>query len=116
MSPDPAPPAHLEEMGAADYVQGWVDDERHTYANVKFSGANREMIERYIAECDDRAFDFVLNYLKRAQMMTLATPQGRQAMGKALVTLTDYLETAVQVHGPMPEPGFSSGEIREWKA
>lgn len=100
------------------HVLSWVSQERNLYADAdKFKEGNpgRDMIREYLAEgFGDDAYSFLLNYLGRARLFGIDTPQGRQAMGKSLVTLTHFLETVVELHGPMPEPGHSSGEIHEW--
>lgn len=92
----------------------WIKAERENYADQKWSGENRE---RLVKAMEDEGFgdiwrDFILNYLKRAELFGLDTLQGRQAMGKAIVTMLHCLETAIEIYGTMPQPGFPSGEIR----
>lgn len=60
-------------------------------------------------------FDYIERYLDRARMQGVGTVQGRQALGKALVTTHSMLETSCLVNGAMPEPGVPSGEINEWE-
>jgi len=98
-------------------VARWVAQERAEYADVKFAadGDNRaELVAAMRSEgLAPTWIGFILNYLKRAELFGLDTLQGRQALGKALVTVTHCLETAVEIHGPMPRPGVPSGEIED---
>lgn len=40
---------------------------------------------------------------------------GMQALAKAATTAHDMVESAIRVHGELPEPGQPSGEISEWQ-
>lgn len=96
----------------------WLQDERKNYADVKWKDgeSNRESLIQKMKEegWTPTWTDFAYAYMKRAELMGPDTLQGRQAMGKAVVTLMHILETAIMVFGPMPEPGHTSGEIVEW--
>lgn len=96
----------------------WIRLERSRYADVKFEDdtAGRENLFRATKEegYGDTWNDFVQNYLTRAKEWGIDTPKGRQALGKAIVTLMHCLETGIQVYGDMPEPGHTTGEVREW--
>lgn len=100
------------------HVSAWVNQERSKWADIKYEEEtpNREMIrnEIFSGQFSDRVLDFALGYIMRAKLQGLDTPNGRQALGKAIVTLTHFLETAVEYHGSMPEPGVPSGEINQW--
>lgn len=111
------------DVTSRDHVATWVGRERREYADIKYAEGSRTRehlkadIENNpgLTEFDPQGFEiFIGNYLKRVQQFTLATPQGRQAMGKLIVTCLHALETAVDIHGPMPQPAVSSGEIVDW--
>jgi hypothetical protein len=99
-------------------VAEWIKLERAEHAETKYG----EGLPGRVALVDEMRTEgfgggwegFIGNYLKRVELFGLDTPQGRQALGKAAVTLIHMLETAVLVHGPMPKPGVPSGEIQEW--
>lgn len=95
-------------------VRTWIDLEREAHADVKFSGSNDEIIDALLVGGWAGLESFVQNYLKRVELFGLETRQGRQALGKAIVTLTDWLERSCDSHGMMPLPGQSSGNVREW--
>lgn len=98
-------------------VRRWLLWERRLYADIKWwEGSNRaDAIAHMRDDADDGWWlDYVRTYLSRAEQMGLASPQGRQQMGKAIVTALSCLETAVEVHGPMPRPGAPSGEVQPW--
>lgn len=108
-----------------EHVHAWIDYERRTHADVKY-GEGTQQRENLIADVQnnphmapsvkDIDFDlFIGNYMSRVKLHGLDTPQGRQAMGKAIITMLHALETAVLVHGPMPRPGMPSGNITEWE-
>lgn len=119
LPPMPAPPTRAPTpinpaMAARLAVAQWVARERVEYADVKYAedSANREMLIQAMADKDFmRWLDFLNNYIRRAELFGLDTLQGRQALGKAAVTALHTLETAVMVHGPMPEPGVASGDL-----
>lgn len=99
---------------ARDHVQCWIIAERALYADVKYAedAANHLRLRTVMANegLAPTWLDFIGNYLRRAELFGLDTPQGRQAMGKATVTMLHCLETAVDVFGPMPNPGYPSGD------
>lgn len=104
---------------AREHLQEWIGLERGGYADRKYEegGANRtKLIQAMETEGFGNTWmDFAGNYIKRAQLFGADTLQGRQAMGKAIVTMMHMLETAVVVHGDMPAPGVSSTEgVQEW--
>lgn len=108
-----------------EHLRAWLDYERTKYADLKFdpekpetqallkdATENPQMRANREGEADIDLF--IKNYLGRVSLFGLDTPQGRQAMGKLIVTLTDHLERAILAHGPMPKPGVTSGQIEEW--
>lgn len=109
----------MDELSEREQLGLWLQIERSVYADAKFAeaGENRlQLIEAMGNEgFGDTWMDFAGNYIKRAQLFGADTLQGRQAMGKAIVTLMHMLETAILVYGDMPAPGVSSTEgAREW--
>jgi hypothetical protein len=94
-------------------VTRWLDDEYRLYANLKWSEPKAAEAHRscVVGEGPTTWNDWAGNYIMRAAMFGLATPQGRQALGKAIVTLIHVLETAVVEFGPMPKPGVPSGVV-----
>lgn len=111
---------NAQEMVARHDLVAWLLEERAGYADKKYANGTvtrDEFVEdlRNGYGLDARWLDFPLNYVQRAKLVGLDTPQGRQAMGKAIATLMHYLETAIVEFGPMPQPGISSSEgVREW--
>ena len=110
----------MDHFEARNYLLAWLFSERAFYSDVKYRDGdyNRQFL---IDAMRDEPFsdgskwlDFIGNYMKRAQLFGLDTPIGRQALGKTLVTIQHCLETAIMIYGPMPEPGYPSGEIRKW--
>lgn len=99
------------------YVRTWIRLEKKRYADKKWGKdeGNRQLKLDGMRE-PGQAFwwGYVENYLRRAELLDLSTLAGRQALGKAVITINAMLEMAVEVWGPMPEPGVPSGEIKEW--
>ena len=106
-----------ETIEARAALFAWLTEERRSYADTKYADGTEtreELKQVMLAEgFADRWMDFAFNYIQRARMFGATTPQGRQAMGKAIVTLMHVLETAIMVHGPMPRPGVPSGVIED---
>ena len=96
-------------------LRKWIMQERSKYADVKYDedGANRKRLQNAMRTegLGGLWLSHIGGYLDRAQTFGLDTEKGRQAMGKAIVTMMHCLETAIEIHGPMPEPGKPSGEI-----
>ena len=109
--------AYNNKAGAAGALKVWIEYERHGHANVKISGdVRRNHHEKPLEDKDwETVFNFVGNYIKRAELMGLDSESGRQAAGKAITTLLDFLETSCVMYGPMPKPGLPSGEIEPWE-
>ncbi len=102
-----------------EHVAQWLKEERQAHADVKYAGdtVGRNDGEKAMQEegYSEWWSGFVGNYLKRAEILGLKNPSGRQALGKAITTLTNCLETAVEVYGSLPKPGEPSGQIRPWR-
>lgn len=110
------PPLRLggnPEQDAEADILDWVKVERLAYAHQKWAPPAAEAAHRasLAGTGPTRWEDWAGDYIKRASMFGLDTPQGRQALGKAISTLVHFLATAVVDHGPMPRPGVPSGVI-----
>lgn len=97
-------------------VAQWLRLERSLYSDPKWhEGDNEANAIGHMETNQEWWFNYVDRYLNQANLQGLDTIQGRQAAAKGLVTLTALVETAVLVHGDLPKPGVTSGEIIEWK-
>jgi hypothetical protein len=103
------------------HVRAWIDLERARYADNQQGGKFQDgtpggdLRDEIIKGGEwTRTLTFVMNYVKRAELMGLDSEQGRQALGKAITSATNILEKAVEFYGPMPDPGHSSGEVQPW--
>lgn len=105
------PTKSLKRTLAERHSLDWLRKERKLYADVKYPMSTVEANGGNLTQED---IDFVMQYLKRAQLQGLNTPQGRQNLGKAASTLYHFMQGAVICHGPMPEPGYPSGELVSW--
>lgn len=121
VTPTPDNKELFARMAARANVAEWIGIERKEYSDVKYATGSEP---RHRAILDMRNFGldengewwtFITSYLRRAQLQGLDTMEGRQAFGKTIVTMLHALETAVEVHGPMPQPGVSSTDgARKW--
>lgn len=103
----------LARLAAKMNVGEWIAAERR-YADAKWDqGENREVAMQHTRDdpTGEWVADYARQYLHRASIFGMDTPQGRQQLGKAVVTLIHGLERVWQVYGPLPEPGHPSGEI-----
>lgn len=98
------------------YVRKWLADERN-YTIKKFGLELDDINTRWWNNLQThRQFESswwesqFTNYLGRAQILTLDTPNGRQALAKFVATGIGMLEAAVRIYGELPEPGVPSGE------
>lgn len=105
------PKKSLGRVLAERHTLEWLRQEQKNYAQVKYPISTVEEDEGVLTQ---RCIDFVTNYLSRAQLLGLDTPTGRQTLAKALSTLYGFTQSAVYLHGPLPEPGHSSGELHDW--
>lgn len=55
----------------------------------------------------------VTTYFHRSRVLTLDTVVGRQALAKFTATACGLLESAIRVHGRLPQAGASSGTIEQ---
>lgn len=99
----------MGEPASAQYarilVQHWLDTER-PYATAKLPD---DWEDQHLEPTAVR--QLVNQYLDRVVVYTLHTPQGRQALLKALMTLQRFAEAAVRNHGELPVAGVASGDI-----
>lgn len=109
------------EADVRDYLWDWLRYERINYADKKYAAdgdSRRKLVEdmkEHGISNESEWWVFITNYLKRSQLLGIETEQGRQALGKTIITLMHCLETAITVHGDMPKPGMPSGEIEPWE-
>lgn len=103
------------------HVSTWIQEERKQYADKKYllNEANykkrlEDMEKNGIGE-NSGEVNFLLTYLKRAELLGIDNLAGRQAFGKFVVTAIATLERICVVCGSLPQPGLPSGEIKEWK-
>jgi hypothetical protein len=100
----------------------WIKEER-VYARTKWSTDAYDDVTRVsvLAESDRPAtalptWDFwIQQYLHRALLLGLNTPNGMQAVGKLATTAAAMLDSVGRLYGPLPAPGLPSGEIKEWE-
>ena len=88
-----------------EHVKAWLDGER-AYAEAKWEP------EKVDAITPEEYEGWVMQYLHRAIVLGVENPNGKQALGKALRTLTGMTESIVRRHGDLPAPGVPSGEIQ----
>ena len=98
------------------HITRWIKLETR-YADSKF-GDQRELHDREMRDgkLDPDGFWYrqIHQYIDRVRILGIENPQGRQTLAKSLMTMRGSLESAVRVYGPLPTPGLTSGEIREW--
>jgi|SRR5688572_14339693 len=82
----------------------WVESEHLSYEENKF--AEEADDAKTAGEWSGR----IGMYLRRAEVLGIENPLGRQAVAKAATTCVAYLESMFRVHGSVPSPGFTSGE------
>lgn len=90
------------------YVCDWVGDEYH-YATTKVT-QDPEADDQKTSTTPEYWEDQISMYVHRSIVLGFDTPAGRQAAAKAATTAMCFLESVVRVHGPLPEPGVSSGQ------
>jgi Domain of unknown function (DUF4406) len=108
---------HTSEIGSILSVDAgsaeaywWLQQER-AYQREKFSAADDDRLtSNGPFGVESPYFTRVGNYVERARIFGLDTMNGRQALGKAAATLAGWLESAVRLYGPMPQPGVPSGD------
>lgn len=107
----------VSTMPERTQVLEWLRDEWAAYADQKWEEHRAVHDARMRASgIDDDGWWYlqVFQYVRRAQLIGINTPQGRQLIGKCIATLVDCLASVIRVHGDLPEPGHPSGEVRLW--
>lgn len=107
----------MNKAESKQHLNAWVREETK-YAGRKFGHTSRgehdeAMREEQIGP-DSWWYRQIHQYIDRARLFGLDTPQGRQALAKAMMTMHGAVESSIRVFGPMPQPGVPSGEIQEW--
>jgi hypothetical protein len=99
-------------------VAEWVVKERQGHAHAKWHTGEHRQVQIDHLHAGREGWDWYTNYIEqyllRAKIQGFDTLQGRQQIGKALMTLTHMLELVVEEFGDMPKPGVPSGQIEEW--
>lgn len=105
-----------ELYATRNVIRQWIVDERAGHADDKWRVLEAEKVAELVKDPhldnDGYWLGFVYNYLRRCQLFGMDSPQGRQAMGKLIVTLDALLGSAIVAFGPMPKAGVPSGEIQ----
>jgi hypothetical protein len=87
----------------------WIAAEHAIYEGNKF---DRDLDDE---KTPDDWYKRIDNYLKRAEVLGLDNPLGRQAVAKAATTAVAYLESMFRRFDSVPSPGFTSGEHKgDW--
>jgi hypothetical protein len=113
--------AHLYEWicGEEEYVAGKFDDQRDGHDQTFRDYDIDAFWVRQIVQYFDRARVF-LDAAKASGSSNRSQRhlemRAQQAIVKAMMTCKGMAESSIRVYGPLPTPGVSSGEIREWGA
>lgn len=104
-------PAGSDEEAFARHIFMWLSQERN-YQLRKF-GIEQDDRNTMIAGIDADGWwsGQLAMYYRRAQVFGLDLPNGRQALAKFTATACGLLESVARVHGPLPPPGVTSGEL-----
>ena len=92
----------------------WLEQEL-AYSSAKYGGGRPEHdthLKETGANLDGFWVGEILGYVKRASVLGLDNPLGRQALAKGFAVYEAMLESTERVFGPLPEPGHPSGTIR----
>jgi hypothetical protein len=92
----------------------WLREELQ-YVDTKYAALRPEHDEQTKLDDTLDGYGFwtleIGRYLHRANLMGLDTLNGRQAVAKALSTCLGLVESVIRVHGHLPDPGHSSGNL-----
>lgn len=101
---------------AAAETYWWLTEER-TYQVQKFGVEfDDSQTTRGPQGLDSPWFLRLGNYVQRSVLFGLESAQGRQALAKAAATCAAWVESAVRLYGPLPQPGVPSGDGIEAKS
>lgn len=98
------------ERGAASQAFDWLVRER-VYQVGKFGIEDDDEHTREGLGQDAWWSRQLSSYYHRPRILTLDTLVGRQALAKFAATACGLLESAIRVHGRLPEPGVPSGHV-----
>lgn len=113
--------AHAARLAARMNVAEWIGVERKDYADHKYRSGSEtrakliESMREHGLSIEGEWDVFIQNQLSRVALVPVESEQGRQHLGKLIVILLHALETAVEVHGPMPKPAVPTGTIEPWR-
>jgi len=101
-----------------EHLLKWIESEWKDYSDPKF-GDQRPLHDEFLKETglelDGWWYNQVFQYWKRAQILGVDTPAGRQAIAKMWAAMSGLVESVIRVHGKLPKPGVSSGNIeKDW--
>lgn len=92
----------------------WVRDEWEAHSDEKYA-SQLPQHEKYLLEegvgPDSWWRNIILQYMHRAHIVGLDTPEGQQLLYKTAATVLDCCSTSFRVYGDPPLPGYPSGEI-----
>jgi hypothetical protein len=94
-----------------DATFNWLISERDYQINKFGIGLDDQHTIEFGVQPETWWQDQVAMYLHRANLFGLDTPQGRQMVAKATATMCGLLESVIRVHGELPPPGVSSGNL-----
>ena len=90
---------------------GWLQSERAYQVNKFGTDLDDQHTQEFGVRSETWWPEQVAMYLLRANLFGLDSPQGRQAVAKATATMCGLLESVIRVHGQLPLPGVSSGNL-----
>lgn len=102
-----------------EYVANKFDDQRNGHDESMQTGDLEDFWIRQVVQYLDRA----RLALSQAKMLRgagdiesarLLEMKAQQAMAKCMMTAKGMVESSIRVFGDLPQPGVSSGEVREW--
>ena len=99
-----------------EYVENKFDDQRNGHDESTASYDIDDFWSRQIIQYIDRARQF-MKAAKDAGPVEQEELEMRaqQAMAKCMMTAKGCVESMIRVYGPLPAPGVSSGEIKDWQ-
>jgi hypothetical protein len=106
-----------KQLAARLRVADWIATERKEYSDKKWAEdtEHREKLKEDILvngiSDDSEQWVNICNYLGRAKVFGIDTPQGSQLLAKTIVVLLHTLETVEEEYRVLPPPGVPSGTI-----
>lgn len=95
----------------------WIRTEWADYADPKFDDqreTNHDRLMRNEGIAPGSWWENqVLQYWRRAHVLGIENPLGRQALIKGLAAYTGMVESMIRVYGPPPPAGVPSGELQQ---